>query len=134
MIRDFLNYELTEFNGFNARTWFQQDGATCHTANVSLVAVRELFPQKLISKRGDITWPPRSPDLTPMDFFLWGYVKSKVYENSPRTLHQLKENIRATIGAIPQAMCRRVMTNFRSRLEECQRRQGRHLDDIIFHY
>ena len=41
--------------------------------------IHQLFPSKVISKREDISWPPRSPDLTPMDFFLWGYLKAKVY-------------------------------------------------------
>ena len=46
--------------------------------NTSLPRVREIFPGKLISRRGDINWPPRSPDLIPIAFFLWGYLKSKV--------------------------------------------------------
>lgn len=41
----------------------QDDGATCHTSNVTLPVVKEIFPNKLISRRGDIPWPPRSPDL-----------------------------------------------------------------------
>jgi len=24
-------------------------------------------------------WPPRSPDLTPKDFFLWGHIKALIY-------------------------------------------------------
>ncbi|CAK1592334.1 unnamed protein product [Parnassius mnemosyne] len=88
MIQDFFTPELQNFPGFNTRTWFQQDGATAHTSNVAMPVVRQLFPNKVISRRGDIPWPPRSPDLTPMDFFLWGYLKTKVYETKcflPRT-------------------------------------------------
>lgn len=55
MLRNFFTPALQNFNGFNQRSWFQQDGATCHTSNDSLIAVREIFGQKLISKRGDIT-------------------------------------------------------------------------------
>ena len=29
---------------------------------------------------GPTAWPARSPDLTCHDFFLWGYMKSMVYE------------------------------------------------------
>ncbi|CAH2090217.1 unnamed protein product [Euphydryas editha] len=71
MLRNFLAPALEEFRGFNSRTWFQQDGATCHTSNPSIEALKELFPNKLISRRGDVNWPPRSPDLSPLDYFLW---------------------------------------------------------------
>ena len=46
--------------------WFQQDGATAHTARVSMAAVGEVFGDRVISCG---LWPPRSPDLTPPDFF-----------------------------------------------------------------
>ena len=45
-------------------------------------------------------WPPRSPDLNPCDFFLWGYLKSKVYEPLPKTLDDLKANIEREIKRI----------------------------------
>lgn len=56
--------------------WFQQDGAPCHTANSSMNFLAEFFGERIVTKG---LWPPRSPDLTPLDFFLWGFLKSKVY-------------------------------------------------------
>lgn len=94
--------------------------------------LRENFPEKLISRFGDIPWPPRSPDLTPMDFFLWGYLKSRVYTNNPRTVVDLKENIRREIGAIEPSLLQRVARNTRLRFEQCVQQDGKHLDDIIF--
>ena len=52
--------------------WMQQDGATSHTARISMATLRRQFPGRLISRFGDVHWPSRSPDLTPVDFFLWG--------------------------------------------------------------
>lgn len=132
MLDEFFVPQLQNFPGYNQRTWFQQDGATSHTSNRSLPRVREIFPNKLISRRGDINWPPRSPDLTPMDFFLWGYVKSKVYANKPTSLAQLKENIRHEMAAITETTCRAVIGNFSARLNECRERKCLHLDDVIF--
>lgn len=132
MLQNFFAPALQDYSGFNQRTWFQQDGATCHTSNDSIAAVREIFGQKVISKRGDINWPPRSPDLSPMDFFLWGYLKSMVFNNNPQSIEELKENIREEIQNISPNTCRAVMENFRSRLQECQTKQGAHLDDVIF--
>ncbi|KAJ4439797.1 hypothetical protein ANN_07925 [Periplaneta americana] len=64
MIERLLGPTLQNFVRFNDETWFQQDEAESHTANVSLRTVGALFPEKLISRRGDINWPPRSPELT----------------------------------------------------------------------
>lgn len=132
MIRTFLAPSLQEFSGYNSATFFQQDGARCHTTDRSIGALNELFPGKLMSLRGNIKWPPRSPDLSPLDYFLWGYLKSKVYKNKPTTLTQLKTNIVSEIGTLTNILCKRVVGNLRSRLEECQSRNGRHLDNIIF--
>ena len=132
MLTHFFRPELQNNEYFNRNTWFQQDGATAHTANVSMNAVRELFPEKNISRNGTIPWPPRSPDLSPCDFFLWGYLKSVVYNTNPNTVTQLKENIRTEVSRIPQALCKRVFENMRARLEECVRLDGRHLENVVF--
>ena len=50
--------------------YFQQDGAPPHIARATIDFLKPLFPGRLISKNGDFDWPPRSPDLTPPDFFL----------------------------------------------------------------
>lgn len=132
MLQEFLRPSLSGMQEYNSLTWFQQDGATCHTSNASMQVVQEMFPGRVISKRGNIEWPPRSPDLSPPDFFLWGFLKNKVYSNKPATITALKQNIRAEMTKISTATCRRVIENFKSRLEECLRRDGGHLDDVIF--
>ena len=86
----------------------------------------------LISLRGDIGWPARSPDLTPCDIFLWGYLKAKVYARRPGTFEQLKEAIRQEVAAIPPAMTRKAMDNFRERLQQYVINYGRHSSDVIF--
>lgn len=112
--------------------WFQQDGATCHTARKTIDLLRPLFPGRIISKKGDYDWPPRSPDLTPPDFFLWGYLKSKVYTNKPRTLAQLRANIRREIRAISADTLAKVMENAEKRAHFAAKANGGHLRDIIF--
>jgi len=112
--------------------WFQQDGATAHTSRRSLSILREMFPGNLISLHGDIGWPALSPDLTRCDFFLWGYLKAKVYERRPGTIEQLKLAIRQKVAAITPAITRKAMDNFRERLQQCVINNGRHLSDVIF--
>lgn len=131
MLRTFFIPRLRE-HGLNDETIFQQDGATSHTARVSMNLLNEVFPNRVISRNGAIPWPARSPDLTACDFFLWGYLKNKVFRERPRTLEELKARIRQEIERIPQQMLRNVMDNFRKRLQECIDRNGRHLNNIIF--
>ena len=52
--------------------WFQQDGATSHTANVTINLLRTVFENRIISRNSDGNWPPQSCDLIPLDYFLWG--------------------------------------------------------------
>ncbi|KOC60664.1 hypothetical protein WH47_07117, partial [Habropoda laboriosa] len=56
-------------------------------------------------------WPQRSCDLTPLNFFLWGFLKSKVYANDPKTIDELKNNITAAINEIEFQLCENVMEN-----------------------
>lgn len=71
---------------------------TCHTADDTVGLLRERFSDWMISCRGFVNWPPRLCDLTPMDYFLWGYVKAEVYANKPQSLDHLEENICQIIG------------------------------------
>lgn len=59
--------------------WFQQDDATPHTWKILLEWLFEKFGEHFISLRSNIEWQPHSPDLTPSDFFLWDYLKDRVY-------------------------------------------------------
>jgi len=91
-----------------------------------------MFPQHIVSRFGDVPWSPCSPDLSACDFFLWGYLKSKVYVQKPRTVVDLKVSIREEIETVPQEMLVNVMQNFEERLRTHVRQEGSHLSDIIF--
>jgi hypothetical protein len=104
MINNFVIPEL-HVRGMNTHTvWFQQDGATAHTARASKDLVRALFNNHVISRFGDVPWPPRSPDLSTCGFFIWGFLKSRVYESKPCTPEELKTSIRQMIDKIQPEM------------------------------
>lgn len=69
--------------------WFQQDGATPHTARIVLEWLAEKLGEHFISLRLNIEWPPHSPDLNPL-YFLWGYLKDRVYSLPPQDTSALK--------------------------------------------
>ena len=89
------------------------------------------YRQKVISKRGDTNWPSPSPDLSSVDFFLWGYLKSKVFKSNPATLKKLKKHIHEEMQNISGKTCQSVIENFYSRLQQCQNNQGSHMNDVI---
>ena len=74
MLRNFLRLQLRNLRVDVEEMWFQQHGATAHTARASMTVVRQMFPQHVISRFGDVSWPPRSPDLSACDFFLANYI------------------------------------------------------------
>jgi len=129
MLETFLRPKLDDVD--TEDVWFQQDGATAHTARRSLRVLREMFPRRLISLGGDMEWPARSSDLSPCDFFLWGYLKEKVFKHRPQSLEDLKERIQQEIDSILPELTRRVMKNFRERLHQCVANDGRHMSDLI---
>ncbi|GFY22283.1 histone-lysine N-methyltransferase SETMAR [Trichonephila clavipes] len=112
--------------------WFQQDGATCHTARAPIDLLKDTFGDRLISRFGPVNGPPRSCDLTPLDYFLWGYVKSLVYADKPQTLDHLEDNIRRVIADIRPQMLVKVIENWTFRLDYIRASQGSHMPEIIF--
>jgi len=74
--------------------------------------------------------PPRSPGITAPDFFLWSYLKSKVYGTRHTYLHALKENIREEIAKHSEETLQAVMRTFVTRVHLCIEEGGGHLKDI----
>ncbi|GFT32335.1 DUF4817 domain-containing protein [Trichonephila clavipes] len=73
------NFFIPELNNHDVQElWFQQDGATCHTACATIDLLKDTCGDRLISCFGPVNWPPISCDLTPLNYFLWVYVKSLV--------------------------------------------------------
>ena len=73
MLNEFLFTKIEEEDIGNI--WFQQDGATCHTAETTLDVLRPVFEDRIISRRAEFVWTSRSCDLTPLDYYLQGAVK-----------------------------------------------------------
>lgn len=111
--------------------WLQQDGAPPHYARQVREYLSLTFPRKWIGRRGPIEWPARSPDMTPLDFFLWGYLKSKVYFNRPRNIDELKCRITMEIRKISIEIIHNVQEEFVSRLGHCQVVNGHHFQHLL---
>ncbi|GFU15573.1 uncharacterized protein TNCV_1170761 [Trichonephila clavipes] len=127
------NFFIPELNNNDVQElWFQQDGAACHTARATIDLLKDTFGDHLISRFGPVNWPPRSCDLTPLDCFLWGYVKSLVYADKPQTLDHLEDTIRRVIADIQPQMLEKIIENWPSRLDYIRASRGSHMPEIIF--
>ncbi|GFX83568.1 uncharacterized protein TNCV_325171 [Trichonephila clavipes] len=126
------NFFIPELNNHDVQElWFQQDGATCHTARATIDLSKDTFADRLISRFGPVNWPPRSCDLTLLDYFLWGYVKSLVYADKPQTLYYLEDNIRRVIADIRPQMLEKVIENWTCRLDYIRASRGIPMPEII---
>jgi hypothetical protein len=108
--------------------WLQQDGAASHTANSTMEMLKRFFDDRIISKN---LWPPRSPDLTPPDYFLWCYLKQVVYSNLPQTVEDLKQNIKVDISNISQENVKKVVRNMVTRVNTCYAENGGHFQHLL---
>ncbi|GFT89940.1 transposable element Tc3 transposase [Trichonephila clavipes] len=127
-----LNLSKIQTSSRGVELWFQQDGATCHTACATIDLLKDTFGDRVISRFGPVNWPPRFCDLTPLDNFLWGYVNSLVYADKPQTLDHLEDNIRRVIADIRPQMLEKVIENWTSRLDYIRASRGSHMPEIIF--
>ncbi|GFU05015.1 transposable element Tc3 transposase [Trichonephila clavipes] len=99
------NFFIPELNNHDVQElWFQHDGATCHTARAAIDLLKDTIGDHLISRFGPVNWPSRFCDLTPLDYFLWGYVKPLIYADELQTLVHLEDNISRVIADIRPQM------------------------------
>ena len=109
MLNEFLLSNIEEEDVGNI--WFQQDGATCLTAEATLDVLSPVFEDRIISRKADVVWPQRGCDLAPFDYYLWGAIEDKCYAGKPERIDALKDNIREVIGEIELHTIDNVLKN-----------------------
>lgn len=112
--------------GLRSTVHFQQDGAPPHYALMVRQYLTEIFGDKWIGRGGLFEWPPRSPDLNPLDFFLWGLLKRIVYNSKPRTINQLKAAIVEHFRSISEDTLYKVSSDCLKRMLLCKQNNGGH--------
>lgn len=112
--------------------WFQMDGCPAHNAAVVREWMNQHFEGQWIGRYGHKSWPARSPDLTPLDFHVWGTIKDFVYATPV-------ENIDDLIGKIHQACNRmrhrrnlqKVIDSLPRRYQLCIDQNGGHFEQLL---
>ena len=90
--------------------------------------LNERFPDAWIGRCGPIAWPPRSPDLSPLDFFLWGYIKNIVYAEKIRNIQHLQERITSVIETVTRDMIQKTWQEIELHLDVSRATNGAHIE------
>ena len=119
MLNELLFIKIKEENIGNII--FQQNGSMWNTAEATLYGLRSVFENRIVCRKADIVWPPRSSDLTPLDCYMWGADKDKSYADKQQGEIQLHTNDN-------------VLKNCIDRVGYCMASRDIYLNEIIFHY
>jgi hypothetical protein len=124
MLDNSLLRAIGELHG-NERFYYQQDGAPPHYHGDVRAYIVQNISGHWIGRRGPIDFPPCSPDLTPLDFDLWGTVKDKVY------LDTLWDEVKAAFAEIPLQTLVRFTEAVVVRTQRCNDARGHQFEHLL---
>ena len=107
---------------------YPQDGAPPHWTMDVRGSLNETFPNRRIGRDGPINWSPRSPNLTPLDFLLWAYVKDYVFATPVNDIGELRTRIHDMTATITGEMLTRTLQEFEYRLDIVRAINGAHVE------
>lgn len=120
-----------------SNTWYQHDGAPPHVTLDVRQWLNEAFGDRWIGRFGPHHWPPRSPDLTPLDFFLWGYVKEKVFASESHSRDEMRRRIEGAFAElraecdVDVSLMPRLHAETLRRAQFCERVGGGHFEPYL---
>ena len=104
------------------------DQRTCNLTKPSS-AVDHKFPSRWIGRGSAESWPPRSPDLNPLDYHVWGYMKAMVYAHKLNTREELLQRIlSAARSKNNAAVLRKITGSLVTRVRKCVQADGGHFE------
>lgn len=109
-----------------ANMWFLQDGAPPHFSVTARQALSRIFPNRWVGRGGPVPWPPRSPDLNALDYFLWGHLKTRIYSRPIDDVDTLRERIIVECDRIRNnpEMLRNACSSMERRVNACILAEG----------
>lgn len=108
------------------------DGAPPHSSLIINNYLEEVFEDQWIASNGPFRWPPRSPDLTPLDYFIWGYIKNEVYFQTLTTKEDCEQRVRNSFNSLSPVFIRRATNrSLKKRILKCLEVQGRTFEHLL---
>jgi len=113
--------------------YWQQDGAPAHNSKAVHAYLTEIFACNWIgTNSNEIKWPPRSPDMTVLDFYFWGFLKNEVYKEQSNNVNELKNKIINVCKNVSTDVLFEVTTiNVKKRLKYCCTEDGKHFEHLL---
>lgn len=113
--------------------FLQLDGCPAHFAVNVRQYLNEMFPNRWIGRGSLFPWPARSPDLTCLDFYLWGRLKDIVFQTEPTTRENMQERIHNAINSLPRIEIEAAVLSTQQRLQLCVEHDGRQFEHLRTH-
>jgi hypothetical protein len=115
------------------RMWFLHDGAPAHFSLTAREHLNNTFPHRWIGRGGPVAWPPRSPDLNPLDFYLRGHLKTLVYSNPIPDVDTLRQRVEQGCAFIRRidGLCERIRQSLMRRTQLCVAVAGEHFEHLL---
>lgn len=111
--------------------YFQQDGAPPHNTRAVTDFLRENFGRNWLGTSGPVRWPPRSPDLTPLDFFLWSHLKNNIYKFENENIDVLINNTESALRDVSRIHVQNAIRSVRRRCELCIEQNGLQFEQYL---
>lgn len=112
--------------------FYQHDGAPPHGGYLIDNFLQNIFDDRWIANNGPFLWPPRSPDLSVLDFFIWGAIKDRVYNTPVTTMEDCMQRVRNEFASLsPESIRKATHEQVLLRCEECLEVQGRQFEHLL---
>lgn len=128
---------LPELHGIgldSANICYMHDGAPAHITRDVRQCLDENFHSWIGRGNGTgllLNWPPRSPDLNMIDFFLWGVLHHRVHMQEYESIEDLSNSIANEIDDIPPEVLDRVQNHLIKRLRKCIEVNGQLFEHLL---
>lgn len=132
ILRNFVSEFLDELPlSMSTTAYYQLDGAPAHSSHEVSEELNAMFGNRWIGRRSSLFWPPRSPDLTPLDFYLWGRIKNIVYESPIESKEDLKRRVEDAFHSLKGEEIERATNRGVSRrIRKCVEQNGYHIETL----
>lgn len=119
--------------GVRRRMWFMHDGAPAHFRLTARAYLDTIYPNRWLGRAGPTPWPPRSPDLNPLDFYLWGHLKTLVYATEVQSREDLWRRVCDACEQIKRnpRILERVRESMLRRVQACLEAHGGHFEHFL---
>lgn len=119
-------------NGEAASAWYQQDGAPPHNFGPVAQHLYDMFDDRWIANQGPFRWPARSPDLAPLDFGIWGYIKNQVFSKPVTTKEDMMQRVLLAFNSLtPDHISRITRHNLMKRIHKCLEVDGANFEHLL---